>query len=106
MKHCSLQIGSFADGNTHIASNDGHEDPFDILLRGVTLSFAEDGDGDGLNDAPEFLLSSLGFNFQVSQPSLVNTLFSHLGGAVSNFQRARQRSVLPLGIAIGGHVNL
>jgi len=68
----------------HIASNDEDENPFDIQLSGLSLSFTEDRDGDGLNDASELLLSSLGFNFQVSQTSLVNTLFNNVGGAVSN----------------------
>jgi len=65
----------------HIANNDEDENPFDIQLSGLSLSFTEDRDGDGLNDASEFLLASLGFDFQVSQTNLVNTLFSHANGA-------------------------
>jgi hypothetical protein len=64
-----------------LASNDADENPFTILLSGVPLTFDVDGDGDGLNDASEFLMASLGFNFQVSQSSLVNTLFNNANGA-------------------------
>jgi hypothetical protein len=67
-----------------IASNDADENPFDIQLSGVSLSFIEDQDGDGLNDASEFLMASFGFNFQASQTNLVNTLFNNVGGAVPN----------------------
>jgi hypothetical protein len=65
----------------HIASNDEDEHPFDIQLSGLSLSFTEDRDGDGLNDASELLMASLGFNFQVSQANLVNTLFNNAHGA-------------------------
>ncbi len=65
----------------HIASNDEDENPFNIILSGLSLSFTEDRDGDGLNDASEFLMASLGFNFQVNQTSLVNTLFNNANGA-------------------------
>jgi hypothetical protein len=65
----------------HIANNDEDENPFDIRLTGVSLSFTEDLDGDGLNDASEFLMSSFGFNFQVKQLGLVGTLFANANGA-------------------------
>src|SRR5437764_15288495 len=35
----------------HIASNDQDENPFNIILSGVSLSFSQDRDGDGPNDA-------------------------------------------------------
>jgi len=72
----------------HIASNDEDENPFNIQLSGLSLSFTEDRDGDGLNDASELLMAALGFNFQVNQTSLVNTLFNNVGGAVSNLNAA------------------
>jgi hypothetical protein len=65
----------------HIPSNDEDENPFDIVLNGLSLSFTQDRDGDGLNDASEFLMSSLGFNFLVNQSFLVNTLFNNANGA-------------------------
>ena len=64
-----------------LASNDADENPFTILLNGLSLSFTEDRDGDGLNDATELLLAPLGFNFQVPQTGLVNLLFSNANGA-------------------------
>lgn len=72
----------------HIASNDEDENPFNIQLSGLSLSFNEDRDGDGLNDATELLLVPLGFNFRSNQTSLVSTLFNNLGGAVSNLNTA------------------
>lgn len=65
----------------HISSNDADESPFDINLSGTALSFTNDGDGDGMNDASEFQLASLGFNYLVSQPSLVNTYYTNANGA-------------------------
>ena len=65
----------------HIASNDADENPFDIQLSGLSLSFTEDRDGDGLNDASELLLASLGFNFQVRQTNAVSILFNNANGA-------------------------
>lgn len=52
------------------------------------LSFSADTDNDGLNDATENILSSLGFNWQVNQSALVTTLFSNLGGALTNLNSA------------------
>jgi hypothetical protein len=66
----------------HIVSNaTGTMNPFDIALSGQALSSANDTDGDGLNDASEFQMSALGFNWQVNQSALVNTLFSNANGA-------------------------
>jgi hypothetical protein len=61
----------------HIASNDPDENPFNINLTGNSLSASNDTDGDGLNDVAEFDLAALGFDWQVAQPSLVNTYFSN-----------------------------
>lgn len=62
----------------HIASNDADENPYDINLNGTALSFSQDTDGDGMNDASEFQLANLGFNWQVAQPSLVQTLSDNI----------------------------
>lgn len=45
------------------------------------LTFTQDTDGDGLNDASEFQMAALGFDWQIAQPALVNTLFSNANGA-------------------------
>jgi hypothetical protein len=60
-----------------IASNDADENPFDITLTGQALSANDDTDGDGLNDAAEFQMAALGYDWQISQPALVGTLFTH-----------------------------
>ena len=65
----------------HIVSNDSNANPFDINLTGLGLSSTTDTDGDGLNDAAEFQMEALGFNWQVSQPALVATYFANTGVA-------------------------
>ena len=64
-----------------IPNNDGDENPFVINLTGTALSFSTDSDHDGLNDASEFNMAALGFNWQVSQPSLVSTYQNNANGA-------------------------
>jgi uncharacterized delta-60 repeat protein len=67
-----------------IASSDGDENPFEVALTGLGLSFTADTDGDGLNDASEFQMAAFGFDWQVggsAQEALVNTLFSNATGA-------------------------
>ncbi len=61
----------------HISSNDADENPYDIAISGTGLSSTVDTDGDGLNDAAEFQMEALGFEWQVSQPALVNVYFSN-----------------------------
>jgi hypothetical protein len=63
--------------NIHIASDDADENHFDIHLTGQALAAGDDTDADGMNDAAEFLLSSLGYDWQIGQPALVSTLMSH-----------------------------
>jgi hypothetical protein len=64
-----------------IPSNDANESPFDINLTGTALAFTDDTDADGLNDASEFQMAALGYDWQVSQPALVSTLMSSATGA-------------------------
>ncbi len=64
-----------------IPNNDVDESPFDINLTGTALAFTDDTDADGLNDASEFQMATLGYDWQVSQPALVNTLMSSATGA-------------------------
>jgi hypothetical protein len=66
----------------HIASNvTGAKNPFDISLTGTDLAFTNDSDSDGLNDASEFQMAALGFDWQVSQPALVSTYQASSNGA-------------------------
>jgi|GEM_PF-3580857 len=55
--------------------------PQSITFGGQALSSLDDTDGDGLNDASEFQMAALGFDWQVNQRALVNTLTSNLNGA-------------------------
>jgi hypothetical protein len=64
-----------------IPNNDVDESPFDINLTGTALAFTDDTDADGLNDASEFQMATLGYDWQVSQPAMVNTLMSSATGA-------------------------
>ncbi len=64
-----------------IPSNDPDEAIFTLQLSGTGLSFTADTDQDGLNDAAEFNLAPLGFDWQLPQPALVNTLLTHANGA-------------------------
>jgi hypothetical protein len=64
-----------------IPSNDVDESPFDINLTGTALAFTDDTDADGLNDASEFQMAALGYDWQVSQPALVSTLMNSATGA-------------------------
>lgn len=60
-----------------IASNvGGSKNPFDLTLTGHSLSHVVDSDGDGLNDASEFKMAAMGFNWQVAQNSLVSTYYT------------------------------
>jgi formylglycine-generating enzyme required for sulfatase activity len=65
----------------HLVSDDTDESPFDISLEGMAYSPTSDTDGDGLNDAAEFRLSALGFDWQAGQPALVSALFSGANSA-------------------------
>jgi hypothetical protein len=64
-----------------IPNNDPDESAFTLQLSGTGLTFTADADLDGLNDAAEFNLAPLGFNWQVAQPALVTTLLTHANGA-------------------------
>ena len=64
-----------------ISSNDVLRNPYDIRLTGHSLAFNVDGDSDGLSDASEFQMASLGFDWQVAQASRVQTYFSTASGA-------------------------
>jgi sulfatase modifying factor 1 len=64
-----------------IVSNDTNNSPFIINLSGFALGEQTDTDGDGLNDAAEFTMSALGFNWEVAQTNLVGTLYTNANRA-------------------------
>jgi uncharacterized delta-60 repeat protein len=64
-----------------IANNVTGKNPYIINLTGQMLSLISDTDGDGLNDASEFKMTPLGFNWQVAQTSLVSNYYSNANGA-------------------------
>jgi hypothetical protein len=64
-----------------IPNNDPDESIFTLQLSGTGLTFTADTDLDGLNDAAEFNLAPLGFDWQLPQPALVTTLLTHANGA-------------------------
>ena len=61
-----------------IPSNDPDENPFVVLLSGFGIGTNLDSDGDGLNDAAEFAMSSLGFDWRSSQTLLVGSLSQNI----------------------------
>jgi len=64
-----------------IDSDDADEPQFMIALTGTGLLLANDTDSDGLNDVAEFNYANLGFDWQVSQPTLVATLLNGANSA-------------------------
>jgi uncharacterized delta-60 repeat protein len=67
-------------GTLYMNSND-IDGTLSIGLRGFAYSSTLDFDADGLNDWGEYTLSALGFNWQVSQPSLVSALYNNANAA-------------------------
>jgi sulfatase modifying factor 1 len=65
----------------NLANNDDDENVFDIALTGMAYSPTSDFDNDGMNDAAEFKLATLGFDWQASQAALVTALFSGANSA-------------------------
>lgn len=53
-------------------------DPFIIQLTGRALSFTTDTDGDGLNDASEYNMATLNFNWELSQPALASAYLAQV----------------------------
>ena len=93
-----IQFNPSLSGNEsaaiHIASNDTTNNPFNINLTGQVLLGTVDTDGDGMSDAAEFALSTLGFDWQVSQPPLVNTYYNNanIAGLFTQSQYAANRT--------------
>jgi hypothetical protein len=74
-------VASSRTTTLRILSGDLYDGTFDIALTGVGLSFTNDTDGDGMNDASESQLAALGFDWQVNQTALVNTLATNANDA-------------------------
>ena len=77
----SPQAAGTNGAHLFIESNDTNNSPFVINLSGFGLAEDLDTDGDGLNDAAEFTMSDLGFDWQSSQPTLVTALYSNANRA-------------------------
>ena len=73
----SPDIGGNKTATISITSNDTNNSPFIINLSGTGLGEDSDTDGDGLNDAAEFTLSALGYNWEVAQNDLVASLYNN-----------------------------
>lgn len=91
-------VSSTRTAALHVASSDLDENPFDIALTGDAYSTIADVDADGLNDWAEFQYSSLGFNWQVSQPALVSTLNS--GANAAGLYTPAQVQALNVGVPL------
>lgn len=76
VRFAPLSIGGLKSATLQIASNDSDESPFNLLLSGTALDSQTDTDGDGLNDAAEYRLAALGFDWQVTQIGLVEEFLS------------------------------
>ena len=76
----------------------GEKNPFDISLTARALSHAEDSDGDGLNDASEFRMAAMGFDWETAQSALVNTYYAAAAGAglLTESQIQAQQGTAPL----------
>ena len=70
-----------------VASNDGDENPFVINLAGYGLGTL-DFDGDGVSDAAEYQMSSLGFNWQTAQADMASAFLAgvNAGGLYNTSQ--------------------
>jgi 1,4-alpha-glucan branching enzyme len=71
-----------------IASNDPNHNPFILQLSGFGLSTSLDSDGDGLNDAAEYHMAALGFDWSMHQPELVG---AYAAGANADGRFSREQ---------------
>lgn len=78
-----------------IPNTDSDESPFDINLSGAGLTFTNDQDNDGLSDASESQMASLGFDWQVQQTAMVTQLYgsANQAGLYSQTQYDASRNV-------------
>ena len=66
--------GSHRNAAISVSSGVPGNSPFVVNLSGYGLTTDYDLDGDGLNDAAEYGMSGLGFDYRVAQPTLVQSL--------------------------------
>ena len=67
--------GGGASAAIHIPSNVfGSTNPYDVNLSGTGLSYTADTDGDSMNNAAEFNLAALGFDWNINQSAMVAAL--------------------------------
>jgi sugar lactone lactonase YvrE len=64
--------GGHRTAQLSIASNDPVNNPFLVNLAGFGLSNTLDTDGDGVSDAAEYLMATLGFDWETAQPELAS----------------------------------
>ncbi len=69
--------GSYRNASISVASDVPGNNPFAVNLSGYGLTTDFDLDGDGLNDAAEYGMSSLGFDYRSAQPALVKSLIGN-----------------------------
>ena len=72
LKSASLRIQS---------SDPTHTPDYVVSLNAAVVDYAHDFDNDGLNDASEVQMAPFGFNWQVSQPDMVQLYYSSANGA-------------------------
>ena len=75
------QNGGNLQGQIVLTGNDPNHSPLRINVTGYGLSTSVDADSDGLNDAAEYRMSALGFDYKTAQRELVNTLSSNANAA-------------------------
>lgn len=69
--------GSQRNASISVTSDVPGNSPFVVNLSGYGLTTDFDLDGDGLNDAAEYGMISLGFDYAVAQPELVQSLLGN-----------------------------
>jgi hypothetical protein len=81
-----------------LASNDPDHGVFEVALGGRAFSTADDSDTDGMNDAAEYQLAALGFDWELSQPELVATYFANTSqnGLMTRAQVQAPHAAYPL----------
>jgi hypothetical protein len=91
--------GGNRTGQIRIASNDADEQPFILKVTGFGLSPLNDTDTDGVSDAAEFEMATLGFDWKISQPEKARAFVAGLSAGGSLHTTSPTRSA-QLGIPL------